>query len=100
MSKGGGSFGFLEVCGNVIPSSLQSQLDSGEIIPHPPTIPLTTITAGTVEVVMRTSETVRFPGFSASVVCVNTSLLMPNSTANGGNLPGAENARLQQFVSI
>ena len=37
MSRGGGDFGFLEVCGNVIPSSLQSLLDSGEIIPHLPT---------------------------------------------------------------
>ncbi len=75
MSRGGGDFGFLEVCGDVIPSSLQSQLDSGEIIPHPPTIPLTTITAGTVEVVMRTSDMGRFPGFSAAVVCVSTKLL-------------------------
>ncbi len=75
VSRGGGDFGFLEVCGDVIPSSLQSQLDSGEIIPHPPTIPLTTITAGTVEVVMRTSDMRRFPGFSAAVVCASNKLL-------------------------
>ncbi len=81
VSRGGGDFGFLEVCGDVIPSSLQSQLDSGEIIPHPPTIPLTTITAGTVEVVMRTSDMRRFPGFSAAVVCVSNKLLR---RLNGG----------------
>ncbi len=93
MSMGGGGFGFLEECGNVIPSSLQSQLDSGEIIPHPPTIPLTTITAGTVEVVLRTSDTQRFPGFSGSVVCVNTSLL-ENWTSSGA---GTE-VNLSNFV--
>ncbi len=105
MSQLGGGFGSLEACGNVIPSSLQQQLNSGEIIPHLPTIytPLISLlyTADTIEVILRTSETVRFPGFSANVVCVDTALL---SGLDGGTAPGARiggtvvSARLEQFV--
>ncbi|XP_064395143.1 uncharacterized protein LOC135342353 [Halichondria panicea] len=54
----------------------------------------------TIEVILRTSETVRFPGFSANVVCVDTALL---SGLDGGTAPGARiggtgvSARLEQL---
>ncbi|XP_064386804.1 uncharacterized protein LOC135335283 isoform X4 [Halichondria panicea] len=85
VSRGGGDFGFLEVCGNVTPVSLRSQLDSG-----------------TVEVILRTSEDGRFPGFSAAVVCVSTALLQ-GLDDGGTSLPRIDgsgvSAKLDQFNS-
>ncbi|XP_064406058.1 uncharacterized protein LOC135351076 [Halichondria panicea] len=67
VSRGGGGFGFIETCGTNIPSELASSLDSG-----------------TIEVILRTSDRGRFPGFSATVVCVSTGLLAMTGNDNSG----------------
>ncbi|XP_064406055.1 complement receptor type 1-like isoform X3 [Halichondria panicea] len=78
VSRGGGGFGFIETCGTNIPSELASSLDSG-----------------TIEVILRTSDRGRFPGFEATVVCVSTDLLA--MTGNGNS--GGQSSNPRQFIN-